>query len=74
MKKLFYLICVALFTIMFYSCVNDTNSVQRTMTKHSNRRFYIDTIDIHGKQHEIIHGYYGKGGGFIHSPECWCGK
>lgn len=71
MKKLFYLICGVLATMIFYSC--ETN-LQETRSKNDNRTHYIDTISIHGKEHEIIYGYYGHGGGFIHSPECWCGR
>ena len=40
----------------------------------SNYNFYrIDTLDIHGIQHEfIISDRSSMYNGFIHSPECWC--
>ena len=70
MKKLFYLICAFVITIMFYSC---EPNVEKSWSRY-NGPYYIDTIIIHGNSHEIIYTYFNQGGGFSHSPECWCGK
>ena len=36
--------------------------------------YYVDTISIHGKEHEIIRECTSYRGGIMHSPECWCEK
>ena len=40
---------------------------------HGGKRIYIDTLEIHGRLHEVLFWSNNKTGGMIHSPECWCG-
>ena len=51
------------------SCID--NAVK--LKSRNGESYWIDTLTIHGKDHEvIIKNYDREFNGFIHSPECWC--
>lgn len=63
---------VLLFSCVFLilsSCRYEAYELRDSNDNH----YMIDTLDIHGIQHEFIVSYMNSlYNGFVHSPECWC--
>lgn len=81
MKKLLLVFCSV---ILLTGCEPKTTKQKINSTSEDNSQsitflgtVWIDTIEIHGKKHEIIVRNSSPGsrvsvGGMMHSPECWC--
>lgn len=61
--------------LILCGCENNYDRVKQANESGSlGGLYYIDTLSIHGKEHEIIRECTSHRGGIMHSPECWCGK
>lgn len=73
MKKLILTLSLVAFIMVMTGCSNSRRPNKAPST--NGERFTIDTVTIHGNQHEILRdGSTTHYGGMMHSPECWCLK
>ena len=74
MKNKLYLALVAIIAVAIFCGCEDKPKTY----VGSSKTIWVDTINIHGKSHEILLRHTSTGhdavGGMMHSPECWCKK